>query len=385
MKPGAWVTRIGGRANKGTGGRSGHPVCRVASRMAWLTPAHQAKRNRGSVSRAVFSLLLLLHVSEACQAAEDPRSAFLRDYKPDPGFAQALDRGFAFKSRQTDFAGNKTLVSDSEGVFFNGGFSIRQLTARHGQGAPPKTGSLAVELGSAAYDSMLDTTGDGVYAVKQLNLRRGGRRPIPCFLSGPITELHRNQLFTDSVSDPEVSVESYGDAVWRDSRTKALRLAFKWEFGDGIPIQSRNDYYFLPQAGWLCVGFRDRSQAKLDDAVYEEVAYTFSDDRGRWSFVPQSVEYTDVDEHKDSRRRTRLTDVTEVTPRKVEEVEVRLTHFGLPEPLAVTRHRRPWIWLLVAGCVMAALALGLHYTRVWLAQRRAAGGQVTPPAPGGAE
>jgi hypothetical protein len=272
--------------------------------------------------------------------------------------------------------GNKALVSNREGVFFNGGFSLRQLTVKDEQGAPPKAGSREVELGNAAYDSMLDTTGDGVYAVKQLSLRRGDRRPIPCFLSGPITELHRNQLFADSVRDPEVTVESYGDAVWRDLRTKALRLAFKWEFGDGFQIQSRNDYYFLPEAGWLCVGFRDRSQAKLDDAVYQEVAYTFSDDRGRWSFVPQSVEYTDVDEHKGTRRRTRLTNVTEVTPRKVEEDEVRLTHFGLPEPLVVTRRRGapPWTWLLVAGGVMAALVLGLHYTRVWLAQRRAAGG-----------
>lgn len=314
----------------------------------------------------------LFGVSMCCLAAagEPERDAFLRDYKPSQALVAAFDLGFEFEMRQNDEPRPKvSKVTRSRGLFTNAGFAIFSQLRK-----VPKTNIhyQNVELGNADYDAFLDVTPTDEYVVKMLNTRKPGRGPQLLFLAGPMCELQVDYPFAEAVRRPDVTVESYGDATWQGRQVKALRLALNAQYGQRI-VPERNDYYFSPGDDWLCVGYRERGQSVLREEVYKETVYTFPADRSQSAFLPDKVEDFEVDERKDQRRRTRVSEVTEVVPRKVAEAEVRLSGYGLPEPegVAWSRPTPPWVWLVVAGIAVGAIVFGV----------RLAWGRAGPAAP----
>jgi hypothetical protein len=198
------------------------------------------------------------------------------------------------------------------------------------------------------------------YVVRKVEmLSANGRADFMPFMA-PIADCRTNRTYLEIAEDPETEFISMTDTKFRGLSVKQLTLVVPYfNIITKTNTRSKKSYFFLPERGWLCVGW---TQDIEPGSKYIEEFYEYE---GEGAYPPlKLIEETRRDRQEPTASelacRIEFTKFTRVPP--LDEAEFRLSAFGLPEPLGVTWSKpTPWyLWLSLAG-VLCLMGGGVFY------------------------
>lgn len=295
----------------------------------------------------------------SCNAAggqeNDPRRAFLKDYEPHAVKLQDYyGNAFVIYQYKYEMGNGDSQVMEIEGKIKGNRYVLKETRNR----VVTKTGETKKELGlglegrNPYYYFRLGNTPEKGWRIIDLKFPVADKLIPECHLGFPIASTTRSQDYLNLARDQTVRIIAYRDAVWETRGTKELSIEF--EAPDPVEkktITLRGKCYFSPADGWVCCG---------EEFGAIRTVYFYNPRVNTELPLPLRAE-----ERLDGKLifTTFITEFRNVAP--YNEVEFRLSAFGLPEPPGMpvvdVGGSRWYLWFI--GAAVASLGTGWYFWR----------------------
>ena len=318
---------------------------------------------------------LVTIVSPALAQEKGLRRQLLDEYRPAyQELVKRYGRG-SFSIRMEADGGPEMLqVTDLVGKMTERGFAFTNRTrfvSRHA-GTTIRETDVRVEAGNDFYHFALRKAPPGRFALQSVDKHGPKREQSFAVMAMPFADWIAGRTLLSIISDPVTELHSISAEEFNGHAVRALRISTRTSaIGGNAVILTKMTYFFRPEQGWICVGFRSEPS---EGQSFREFVASYGEEPHLPSLRRVEMKVCNALESPSSRVDATW-HVVEFDPdAAADTAEFFLSHFGLPEPYGVEWERPTpwWLYALISAGVLFVVAVLVSFWKRRLTARQSA-------------